>query len=232
MALPFFYSAECSSSDLITLDADTSRHVGQVLRMKPGDRLQLTDGRGHLVTASVINPDKHGCSVSVLNRETITPAGKRITIGVSLLKQMARFEWFLEKATELGVNDIIPIKCARTEKQQFRLERLNNILISAMIQSRQAWLPVLHEPVVFKDTIRSSQQQNKFIAHCMEGSKGSLRSLQEGDAIILIGPEGDFTEEEVGSAIASGFQPVSLGTNRLRTETAAMAATVLLCANR
>jgi 16S rRNA (uracil1498-N3)-methyltransferase len=101
-----------------------------------------------------------------------------------------------------------------------------------MIQSRQAWLPVLHEPVVFKDTIRSSQQQNKFIAHCLEGSKGSLQSLQEGDSIILIGPEGDFTEEEVGSAIASGFQPVSLGTNRLRTETAAMAAAVLLCANR
>lgn len=232
MSLPFFYSADCASSQIITLDADTSRHVGQVLRMKPGDQLQLTDGRGNLVIASVISPDKHGCSVSVIAGELVDPHPARITVAVSLLKQIARFEWFLEKATELGVDDIIPLKCARTEKQQFRTERLQNILSSAMIQSRQAWLPVLHEPTALQDVLQSAKQKNKWLAHCYPGQKQELPERQSGDAIILIGPEGDFTEQEVQSALAAGFMPVSLGTNRLRTETAAMASAVLLCAGR
>lgn len=232
MSLPFFFSAECTASDTIILNTDTSRHVGQVLRMKPGDRLQLTDGRGNLVTASIISPDKHACSVSVIARELIPPHPARVTVAVSLLKQIARFEWFLEKAAELGVDEIIPLKCARTEKQQFRTERLRNILISAMIQSRQAWLPVLHEPTDLKAVLQSSQQKNKWVAHCYAGQKQELQAGNTGEAIILIGPEGDFTEQELQSSLAAGFMPVSLGNTRLRTETAAMASAVLLCAGR
>lgn len=229
MVLPFFFSNECAFADTITLEADVSRHVCQVLRMKAGALLLLTDGKGNQATASILNPDKNACTVSVVRREAILPAARQISLAVSLLKQVARFEWLLEKAAELGVSEIIPLKCARTEKQQFKADRWNNILLSAMLQSRQSWLPKLCEPSGLSDLLKSSSQPNKFIAHCMEGKKASLQSGVNGDSIILIGPEGDFTEEEVRMSEAAGFTPVSLGVNRLRTETAAMTAAVLLC---
>ena len=232
MVLPLFFSDVCATSDTLTLDADASRHVGQVLRMKEGELLQLTDGKGNIVTSSIISPDKHACSVSVIKREKVLPAAGKVSMAVSLLKHPARFEWFLEKATELGVQEIFPLKCARTEKQQFRQERWNNILLSAMLQSRQAWLPQLHEPLELKEIISSSRQTHKFIAHCMEGKKETLPVGSNADVIILIGPEGDFTEEEVRLAESQGFRAVSLGSNRLRTETAAMTSAVLLCAGR
>lgn len=232
MALPFFYSAECAVHDTITLNADSSRHIGQVLRMKAGELIQLTDGNGNLATASLINPDKHACTVSVIKREFMQPSAPKVSLAVSLLKQPARFEWFLEKATELGVQEIIPLKCVRTEKQQFRSDRWKSILISAMLQSQQVHLPVLHEPYPVEEVIRSSRQSEKFIAHCLEDSKEPLRTNGKDDVIILIGPEGDFTEDEIRIALSAGFRPVTLGANRLRTETAAMVAAVLLCARK
>ncbi|MES1221018.1 MAG: RsmE family RNA methyltransferase, partial [Bacteroidota bacterium] len=156
---------------------------------------------------------------------------RKISVAVSLIKNTSRFEWFLEKATEIGVNEIIPLICERTEKQKFREDRMRGILISAMLQSQQTWLPVLHEPVLFKKVIENSAHEQKFIAHCIEEKKLNLTKLvnyEMDSQIILIGPEGDFTKEEIDLAMHHHFRPVALGETRLRTETAAMVAATIL----
>jgi 16S rRNA (uracil1498-N3)-methyltransferase len=162
---------------------------------------------------------------------SFTPqADGRVTIAVSLVKNASRFEWFLEKATEIGITEIIPLLCERTERQHFRYDRMNGILISAMLQSQQTWLPMLHEPLKFEHL--KMHKFEKLIAHCEETEKKSLKKMLseiEGtDSIILIGPEGDFTSAEIDTAIAEGYKPVMLGETRLRTETAAVVAATLL----
>lgn len=152
-----------------------------------------------------------------------------ISLAVSLVKNTARFEWLLEKATEIGVSEIIPLLCKRTERQHFRFDRMNSIIISAMLQSRQTWLPILHEPIAIQQIIQSSSYQQKLIAHCTEDDKTSITQLSLADNIqILIGPEGDFTEEEIQLAKQHHYLPVTLGNTRLRTETAGMVAATLL----
>jgi 16S rRNA (uracil1498-N3)-methyltransferase len=213
------------------LDEDTSRHAVQVLRMKKGERLNLTDGKGNLMTTVILNDHKRHCSV-IVEKITNEPAPEKIVaIGISLLKNTDRFEWFVEKATEIGIKQIIPLVCERTEKEKFRYERIKGICISSMLQSQQAWLPLLHEPVSFKKLVDSAHAAHKMIAHCdntSEKTKLSSFSLH-GDSIILIGPEGDFTPEEIALAQTKGFIPVSLGDTRLRTETAGIVAASLLC---
>src|SRR4030095_14856049 len=204
MALPFFYISEyVPSQKEIVLDEDTSRHVAQVLRMKEGEKLNLTDGRGNLITAEVIDAHKKHCSVRIIDTRHTASNLRKITIAISLLKNTSRFEWFLEKATEIGVSEIVPLICERTEKQKFRYDRMKGICISAMLQSQQTWLPVLHEPKQFNHlTIQQFIQQQKFIAHCNESpDKKQLSTfLQENrnnTSAILIGPEGDFTKQEI-----------------------------------
>jgi 16S rRNA (uracil1498-N3)-methyltransferase len=235
MQHPFFYISEYDTTkNEIVLDEDTSRHIIQVLRMKREDRLNLTDGKGMLLTASIAEEHKKHCIVRVMD-SVFTPAvSRRVAIGISLLKNTSRFEWFLEKATETGVNEIIPVLCSRTEKQKFRADRMKSILVSAMQQSQQVWLPVLHAPVDYRLLFRQQEvagMAQKFIAHCMEGEKRNLAGLVDASQlsqVILIGPEGDFTSEEVDQALQNHFIPVSLGDTRLRTETAGVAAAVLL----
>src|SRR6187200_915910 len=235
MALPFFYiSGFTSSQKEIVLDEDTSRHVVQVLRMKEGEKLNLTDGKGSLITAEVIDAHKKHCSVKIIDTQHTPQDSRKVTIAISLLKNTSRFEWFLEKATEIGVSEIIPLICERTEKQKFRYDRMKGICISAMLQSQQVWLPELHEPVKYIEYIRSIMDNTnltKFIAHCEEqGKKKSLSTFQVlNHSTILIGPEGDFTKQEIELAFQDNFVPVSLGETRLRTETAGVAAAVLLC---
>jgi len=235
MQIPFFYISHYSSSDIITrLDEDTSRHIVQVLRMKKGDALHLTDGKGNLFTASIEDDHKKHCTARITHSESIARPFRHVAIGISPLKNNSRFEWFLEKATELGINEIIPVLCNRTERQKFRTDRMNTILISAMLQSRQTWLPVLHEPIGYELLFAQHEVVNcaqKFIAHCIESEKRNLsdlinESLQS--QIILIGPEGDFTSTEVEFAINNHFIPVTLGDTRLRAETAGVAAAVLM----
>ena len=232
MALPFFYISEYAPSQKeIVLDEDTSRHVVQVLRMKEGEKLNLTDGKGNLITAEVIDAHKKHCAVNVLDSRLISQVSRKITIAISLLKNTNRFEWFLEKATEIGVSEIIPLICERTEKQKFRYDRMKGICISAMLQSQQTWLPILSEPKQFDDmVIQQFDQQQKFIAHCDESSvKKQLSTFQSfNSSIILIGPEGDFTKDEIKLALENNFIPVSLGETRLRTETAGIVAASLL----
>ncbi len=159
-------------------------------------------------------------------------AKAQVQIALSLLKNTSRFEWFLEKATELGVSEIIPLKCARTEKQQFRMERLQGILESAMIQSQQVWMPVLHEPKNFFDWLWTERRQTRnllLIANPEQKEDSSeMINTNLSSQLILIGPEGDFTEEEIKLALKSGFMPVELGENRLRSETAAVAAAAIV----
>jgi 16S rRNA (uracil1498-N3)-methyltransferase len=200
--------------------------------MQEGEQLLLTDGKGNKASATIIDSDKHQCSVRVDEVMTTTAAKQSITLAVSLLKHPDRFEWLLEKVTEIGVTKIIPLLCARTEKQQFKKERCRNILISALLQSKQCFLPELTEPKNISEFIKESTAINKWIAHCEDDeTKRKPFAAATGETVMLIGPEGDFTAAEIQFALSSGFLPVSLGDTRLRTETAAMVAAVMLRAN-
>lgn len=232
MSLPFFYVEEMNTdASMLTLDEPTSRHVIQVLRMRNGEKLQLTNGLGKKLLAELRDQSKKSCAVAVLEQEQVPPPAANITLAVSLLKNNARFEWLIEKATEMGVGAIIPLLCDRTEKSQFRKDRMHNILVSAMLQSQQCWLPLFPEPVRFMQWVETAPISARLIAHCMEGDKTPLARVAalSGNKSISIGPEGDFTPQELSAALKSGFNPVSLGNTRLRTETAAVAATALLC---
>ena len=237
MALPFFYLESFDASQqLITLNEETSKHVVQVLRMKEGELLQLTDGKGNLLLAKITDAHKKHCTVQVQSTSYKPQAARKITIAISLVKNANRFEWFLEKATEVGVTEIIPLLCERTERQHFRYERMKGILVSAMLQSQQTWLPVLQEPVKFENALRQTSTSDgilKLIAHCEETAKNSLNKVlsevEGSNYTILIGPEGDFTTTEINQAIAAEYKPVMLGETRLRTETAGVVAAAILC---
>ena len=268
MALPFFYlsSYDSTATELI-LDEDNSRHIVQVLRMQPGEALQLTDGKGALLTAVIVEDHKKKCRVSVRSVVIQPPPKRNVVVAISLLKNASRFEWFLEKATEIGVSSIIPLLCERTEKQHARTDRLRNILVSAMLQSQQTWLPDLQDPIPFTELLSKPPAESRFIAHCLEepqpaisladwrqhapnpahaeappsvvpatvlpasAAPASTASEQRASPsqLILIGPEGDFSTKEIESALKEGFLPVTLGDNRLRTETAGVVAATLLC---
>ena len=232
MSFPYFYIPIYQPGhDLITLDEASSKHIVQVLRLKPGSPLQLTDGLGHLLTAVVEEDHKKKCMVRLKDIINSPARLRKISIGISLLKNTSRFEWFLEKAAEIGISEIIPLICERTEKQQFRYERMKSILVSAMLQSRQSWLPLLQEPVSFTKLRPPGGFAQKFIAHCMEGPKVSLADAANGNTdsqIILIGPEGDFTKQELEAATRDKFVAVELGETRLRAETAGVVAATLL----
>ncbi len=238
MPLPFFYTESFpSSAKTVMLDEENSKHAVQVLRMQEGEQLRLTDGKGNLYTAEIAAAHKKKAVVIIIDHTQIPAPEKYICIAVSPVKNNSRLEWFLEKATEIGVSAIVPLICTRTEKQHFRYDRMNAILISAMLQSQQAWLPTLSEPVKYERYIASLNDSlsHKFIAHCDEQHKTSLKDFLSqtnkpiNQATILIGPEGDFTKEEIALAFDKNFTPVALGNTRLRTETAALVAGVLLC---
>jgi 16S rRNA (uracil1498-N3)-methyltransferase len=235
MTLPFFYTNNYTGSEReLILDEDNSRHIVQVLRMKTGEQLNLTDGKGNLLTTSVIDGHKKHCAVRIHESRFIPPSSRKVSIAISLLKNPGRFEWFLEKATEMGVSEIIPMICQRTEKEKFRHDRMQSILVSAMLQSQQCWLPVLHEPISFELLLRQEEivkASQKFIAHCIGNEKRNLADLVNEalpSQIILIGPEGDFTPQEIEFAITNHFDAVALGDTRLRAETAGMAAAAIL----
>jgi 16S rRNA (uracil1498-N3)-methyltransferase len=237
MPLPFFYTEPVAAAqNIVVLNEENSKHAVQVLRMQNGEQLKLTDGLGNLYTAEIADAHKKKCTVNILERIFEEAPATRVSIAVSPVKNNSRFEWFLEKATEIGVTEIIPLLCSRTEKQHFRYDRMNGILISALLQSQQVWLPKLHEPVKYEKYLQSLENKaaQKFIAHCEEDKKTSLRDLLStnqpiNQSTILIGPEGDFTKEEIALALQNNFTPVALGDTRLRTETAALVAATLLC---
>lgn len=221
-----------STTETIMLDEANSRHMIQVLRMQNGEQVNLTNGKGDLFTAEIFDDHKKRCAVKILSTVQQEPSPNKITIAVSLIKNSSRFEWFLEKATEIGVSEIIPLICDRTEKQHFRFERMRGVMISAMLQSQQCRLPVLHDPVKYGKLAGMEFEGEKFIAHCEEDGKEQLNhalTKKPGNKIILIGPEGDFTKEEISLALKNHFIPVALGNTRLRTETAAVVSAAIMC---
>jgi 16S rRNA (uracil1498-N3)-methyltransferase len=232
MALPFFYVANLDTKSIV-LDEDTSKHVILVLRMKRGEELLLTDGKGKKVIAHIVDENRKRCMVEIGSTQMDAPPKRKVTVGISIIKNASRFEWFLEKATEIGVNEIYPLICERTEKEKFRFDRMQNILVSAMLQSQQTWLPQLHEPTIFGNVLTAGGYAQKFIAHCVEGDKKSLSDYFSNEhntsTLVLIGPEGDFTSTEISQALSNDFIPVAMGDTRLRTETAGIVAATLLC---
>lgn len=233
MQVPFFYQPHLSENQsIITLSDDTHKHVVQVLRMKPNDAIHVTNGKGLLCKAILTNIDKKQ-SIAFIQTCIQTVLKKpKIAIGISLLKNASRLEWFAEKVTELGISDIYLLQCHRTEKHHFRLDRLNGILIAAMLQSQQTWLPNLHAPQAISNIIQQAQQPIKLMAHCNEANKLPIQKITtNNDVLILIGPEGDFTPDEIATAINHNFVEVSLGNTRLRTETAGIIAATILILN-
>jgi 16S rRNA (uracil1498-N3)-methyltransferase len=229
MDVPCFYAeAFLPGTSQFQLDEDSSKHAIQVLRLRKGDPVLLTDGKGHRISALIDASDKKNCIVSIQEVHYLPRTQARRAIGISLLKNAARFEWFLEKATELGMTHIYPLICRRTERIHFRTARLQQIIVSAMLQSQQAWIPEMSEPVPLEIFLRSSGTYDlKMIAHCDAGEKKRIEPVPaERSALVLIGPEGDFTTEEVQLSLREGFVAVSLGDTRLRTETAGVAAAV------
>ena len=227
--MQFFYSPEIPLSGTFTLDADESRHCLRVLRKKIGDAIEAVDGKGNLFSAEIISDKGKLCELKITGHQKNW--GRRnfsLTIAIAIPKNMERFEWFLEKATETGIEEIIPMVTEKTERAKMNAARMNKILISAMKQSGIALLPLLHEPKKFSEIVSTDfPAAQKFIAVCdWQSELKHLKNLyQKGsDALILIGPEGDFTHDEVQLAIRKNFQPVSLGKSRLRVETAGVVA--------
>lgn len=217
----------------VELPAETARHLITVLRMRDGDKLALTNGKGIIAEAAIISTSKKSCSVEIISSVLMDPPECKITLGISVLKNANRFEWMLEKVTEIGATTIIPLICERTERQHFRFDRMQSIIMSAMLQSQQAWLPELVEPVVFQKAVEGYNAYRKCIAHCIPGDKTHIISIPPSlNNIVLIGPEGDFTPGEIDFAFANNYTPVSLGNNRLRTETAGVVAVSMLAANQ
>lgn len=230
MAFPFFFEEQLPGGPSFHLNEDTSRHVIQVLRMQRGEKISLTNGKGQVLIVEISTTDKKSVRVNLLSSSVASPPANKIAIAISLLKNENRFEWFLEKTTEVGVTEIIPVICERTEKQHFRYDRMKKIMISAMLQSQQAWLPVLHSPLMFGEVITRSGYDRKLIAHCSNDEKTSLKDMRKGggNTIILVGPEGDFTTKEISLSQEQNFTPVSMGNHRLRTETAGVYAAIVL----
>ena len=230
MQLPYFFEENIPESGNFFLSEESSKHIVQVLRMKEGEEINITNGKGELLISSVVIANKRRTEVTITNRICSPRSNQKIAIAISSIKNNNRFEWFLEKATEIGVSEIILLICNRTEKNPMKMDRMHNIIVSATLQSRQAWMPELKEPVKFTEIIKSTGYHQKFIAHCNDSKKKTLKDFDTGNSsrIILIGPEGDFTENEITAAGQNNFIPVSLGETRLRTETAGIVAAVLI----
>ena len=226
--LPLFYFPGLqNATGNIDLDDEIKRHAVTVLRMNVGELLMLTDGKGFSSEARISIANKKKLTVDLIERTAHPEPPKKMILGISLLKNTARFEWMLEKVTEIGVTEIYPLLCERTERQHFRKDRFVQIITSACLQSQQFHFPTLQEPLKLEVLFKQDLPTQRFIAHCMEGEKKQLCSVAN-DAILLIGPEGDFTSEELDLSITHGFQPVGLGESRLRTDTAGIVGAVMM----
>lgn len=224
--MQLFYAPELRpEAEFFSLPREESHHAVKVLRMKEGSDIFATNGLGLMVRGVVASASPSSLSVRV--QEVLEDTQKRpyrLHIAVAPTKVNDRMEWLLEKATEIGVDEITPLVCARSERRVYNRQRGEKIVISAGKQSLKATFPILHEAVDFRDFIKANSCVDTFIAHCMDGEKKVLSTLLAGkkDICVLIGPEGDFSPEELSAALSAGYGPVSLGDARLRTETAAL----------
>jgi 16S rRNA (uracil1498-N3)-methyltransferase len=230
--MQIFYSREISG-DSAVFDREESGHCIRVLRMRRGDGITFTDGRGNLYEG-VITSDDHTAMKASISSVRADPAsrGYSLHIAISPLKNDDRLEWFIEKSVEAGIDRITPIICTRSEKKKIRRERLQSIMLSAMKQSARCLLPQLDEPQTLEEFLLDMTDHRKLIATCESTIERTAitEAFSRGDSVtVLIGPEGDFTPEEIASAVKAGYRPVHLGTGRLRTETAGIAACCSVC---
>ncbi|HPW97007.1 MAG TPA: 16S rRNA (uracil(1498)-N(3))-methyltransferase [Flavobacterium sp.] len=225
--MQLFYTPNLTETQtFFVFDKEESKHIVKVLRKKTGDILHVTNGLGYLFTTEITIASDSKCTVKINSFQKQEAPKFKLHLAVAPTKMNERYEWFLEKATEIGIQEITPIICEHSERKVIKTDRFQKILESAMKQSLHYYLPKLNEPITFKDFIKMESQGQKFIAHCEETTRKSLKNelKTNENVLILIGPEGDFSVKEIQQAIATKFIPVSLGNTRLRTETAAIVA--------
>lgn len=224
--MQLFYSDK-PITDFCTLDEQESKHAIKVLRLGAGDKLWVTDGSGFLFQGIIRDPSPRGCSLEIISSNPGNDLRDyRLHIAISPLKNPERFEWFIEKAVEIGVDEITPLVCEHSEKPGIKHGRIEKIIITAMKQSLKTKKTVIHEPVKFADFIVIPEKKSRLIAHCHTGEKKNIAEIyKKGEnCTILIGPEGDFSKREVEAATSEKYSPITLGPSRLRTETAGIAA--------
>jgi 16S rRNA (uracil1498-N3)-methyltransferase len=214
------------NTESFSFDREESKHIIKVLRKKDNDVLYVTNGHGYLFKTEITLASDSKCTVKIVSSEKAAASRHRLHLAVAPTKMNDRYEWFLEKVTELGIAEITPILCDHSERKQIKTDRFDKIIQSAMKQSNQCYLPKLNESVAFKDFIKIKKEGLQLIAHCEETDKQSLKDILKPDqqVTILIGPEGDFSEKEIKLALENNYIPVTLGNTRLRTETAAVVA--------
>lgn len=225
--MQLFYNPDISQdAETFFFDREESKHIIKVLRKKEGGNLFVTNGLGFLFKTEITLASDSKCFVKIVSSEKSEPLKYKLHLAVAPTKMNDRFEWFLEKATEIGISEITPIICEHSERKIIKTDRFDKIIQSAMKQSLQHYLPKLNEPIAFKDFIKQKNEGLNLIAHCEETDKKSLKEVAKSNEniTILIGPEGDFSEKEIMLAIENNYVPVTLGNTRLRTETAAVVA--------
>ncbi len=223
--MTLFYCPTIATTTI--LSEEESQHAVKVLRLQTGDEIAVVDGVGGYYKVLITNPHPKHCGFEIV--ETNTHFGKqnyKLHIAIAPTKNIERLEWFIEKATEIGIDEITPVICRYSERKVVKEERLEKIIVSAAKQSVKAYFPVLNPVCTFEELLKNHKASQKFIAHCYDDEKKLLQNEinKASDVLILIGPEGDFSKEEVQNAILQGFVPVSLGDSRLRTETAGVVA--------
>ena len=208
------------------LPEDESKHAVRVLRLAAGDAVTLVDGRGTRYPAAVADANPKRCALRISGHEAVAPRATYTHVAVAPTKNLDRMEWLVEKATEVGVERLTFLRCARSERRELKLDRLEKIAVSALKQSGQTWLPQLDELIDFESFIQEVDPAATFIAHLEAGERTALAQVVAAAprCCVLIGPEGDFTPAEIELALSRGVRPVTLGSSRLRTETAALAA--------
>ncbi|MFV5696602.1 16S rRNA (uracil(1498)-N(3))-methyltransferase [Flavobacterium sp. LB3P122] len=214
------------TTENFSFDKEESKHIIKVLRKKDSDILHVTNGLGYLFKTEITLASDNKCTVKIISFEKSAPSKFHLHLAVAPTKMNDRFEWFLEKATEIGIHEITPIICDRSERKVVNTERFDKIILTAMKQSNILFLPKLNDAMTFKEFIKHKKEGFQLIAHCEETNKKTLKSVLEPNqnVTLLIGPEGDFTEKEIELALENNYVPVSLGNTRLRTETAAIVA--------
>ena len=226
--MQLFYNADLTDQNTFRFDKNESSHIVKVLRKKNGDILYITNGLGTLFEAEIILDDSRNCEVKIINKKQFKPTSFYTHIAIAPTKMNDRLEWFVEKAIEIGVQEITPIICDNSERKVLKTERIHKIAIAAMKQSLQYYLPKINEPITYQKFMQQDfAESNLYIAHCEDDTdKKHLYNLIDTNTknLVLIGPEGDFSDKEITLAKYKKFQPVSLGNTRLRTETAALVA--------
>jgi 16S rRNA (uracil1498-N3)-methyltransferase len=225
--MQLFYNPTINETTVsFSFDKEESKHIIKVLRKKDGDILHVTNGLGYLFKTEITLASDNKCTVQILETEKTEAPKHQLHLAVAPTKMNDRYEWFLEKATEIGIHEITPIICDRSERKVINPERFEKIILSAMKQCNQMYLPKLNAAVTLKEFVKKEIGGEKLIAHCEETNKKSLKSIvkPKTDYTILIGPEGDFSNKEIELALENNYIPVSLGETRLRTETAAIVA--------